>query len=128
MLPSCQRAAMSSATENPKVIEDYLTKEVAAGNIFGPFPPSFLTEVHINRFGAIPKRYQLGKWRLITDLLYPENASVNDAIDPSICSLTYTSVDEVAALEHCSQRTATNCSGSSDLGPPVAREAGDGTV
>ena len=31
-------------------------------------------------------------------------------------------------LEHCSQRTATNCGGSSDLGSPVAREAGDGTV
>ena len=90
------RRNMSSATENLKVIEDYLTKEIAAGNIFSPFPPSILTEVHINRFGAIPKRYQLGKWLLITDLSYSEDASVNDAIDPSICSLTYNSVDEVA--------------------------------
>ena len=88
---------MSSAAENPQVIEDYLTKEVAAGNIFGPFSPSALPEVHINRFGVIPKKYQPGKWRLITDLSYPEGSSVNDAIDPSLCSLTYTSVDVVAA-------------------------------
>ena len=28
---------MSSATENPQVIEDYIAKEVESGNIFGPF-------------------------------------------------------------------------------------------
>ena len=48
------RRNMSSAAENPQVIEDYLTKEVAAGNIFGLFSPSVLPEVHINRFGVIP--------------------------------------------------------------------------
>ena len=60
-------------------------------------PPSALPEVHINRFGVIPKKYELGKWRLITHLSYPEGSSVNDAIDPSLCSLTNTSVDVVAA-------------------------------
>ena len=88
---------MSSADENPQVIDDYLAKEVSAGNIFGPFSPSLLPDVHINRFGVIPKKYQPGKWRLVTDLSHPDNSSVNDAIDPSLCSLTYTSVDVVAA-------------------------------
>ena len=74
-----------------------MSKEVAAGNIFGPFSLSVLPDVHINRFGVIPKKYQPGKWRLITNLSYPEGTSVNDAIDPSLCSLTYTSVDKVAA-------------------------------
>ena len=91
------RRNMSSADENPQVIEDYLSKEVTAGNIFGPCSPSGQPDVHINRFGVIPKKYQPGKWRLITDLSYPEGTSVNDAIDPALCSLTYTSVDEVAA-------------------------------
>ena len=91
------RRNMFSAEQNPQVIEDYLQKEVTAGNIFGPFSPSVVPDVHINRFGAIPKKHQPGKWRLITDLSYPEGASINDAIDPSLCSLTYTSVDEVAA-------------------------------
>ena len=74
------------------------SKEVTAGNIFGPCSPSGQPDVHINRFGVIPKKYQPGKWRLITDLSYPEGTSVNDAIDPALCSLTYTSVDEVAAI------------------------------
>ena len=33
---------------------------------------------------------------MITDLSYPESLSVNDAIETSLCSLTYTSVDKVA--------------------------------
>ena len=90
------RRNMSSAMENPQVIEDYLSKEVLAGNILGPYSLSALPDIHINRFGVIPKKYQPGKWRLITDLSYPEGSSVNDAIDTSLCSLTYTSVDEVA--------------------------------
>ena len=42
------------------------------------------------------KKHQPGKWRLITDLSYPEGTSVNDAIDPALCSLSYITVDQVA--------------------------------
>jgi len=52
--------------------------------------------VHINRFGCIPKKHQPGKWRLITDLSYPEEQSVNDAISPALCSVKYITVDQVA--------------------------------
>ena len=45
--------------------------------------------------GVIPKG-QTGKWRLITDLSFPPDTSVNDGIDPEFCSLSYTSVDHVA--------------------------------
>ena len=31
---------------------------------------------------------------MITDLSFPKGSSVNDGIDPSLCSLMYTSVDE----------------------------------
>ena len=68
-----------------------------ASRVFGPFPSSTAPCVHINRFGVIPKKHQPGKWRLITDLSFPEGASMNDAIDPSLCSLTYVTVDTVAA-------------------------------
>ena len=78
------------------MIEEYLHSEVAKGNILGPFPPDTAPKVHINRFGAIPKRHQPGKWRMITDLSYPEGNSVNDAIDPALCSLSYITVDQVA--------------------------------
>lgn len=50
--------------------------------------------MHINRFGVIPKKHQPGKWRLITDLSFPEGAN---AISPEISSLSYTTVGQVAA-------------------------------
>ena len=53
---------------------------------------------HINHFGVIPKGHNTGKWRLITDLSFPPNLSINDGIDPSLCSLSYISVDQVADI------------------------------
>ena len=92
---------MKSASDNSHVIDDYLHKELAVHNILGPFSPGTFPGLHINRFGVIPKKHQPGKWQLITDLSFPENQSVNDAIDPGLRSLTYTSVDQVvqAALQ-----------------------------
>ena len=88
---------MLSARQNPQVIEEYLHAEVGKGNILGPFAPGSAPPVHINRFGVIPKKYQPGKWRIITDLSYPEGRSVNDAINPELCSMSYITVDQVAA-------------------------------
>ena len=52
-----------------------------------------LPPYHINRFGV-----NTGKWRLITDLSFPPDVSVNDGIDPALCSLSYTSVELVAGV------------------------------
>ena len=87
---------MQSATQHPEVIDDYLQRELWQEQIRGPFPPHLAPSVHINRFGVIPKKHQPGKWRLITDLSFPEGESVNDAIDPALCSLKYVTVDQVA--------------------------------
>ena len=66
--------------------------------MLGPFQsPEGLPPLHINRFGVIPKGLNTGKWRLITDLSFPRGTSVNDGIDPSFCSLSYTTVDDIAA-------------------------------
>ena len=54
--------------------------------------------IHISRFGVIPKGHKPGKWRLITDLSHPSGKSVNDGIDQSLCSLSYTTVDEIAKV------------------------------
>ena len=37
----------------------------------------------------------MGKWRLIVDLSSPAEMSVNDGIEPELCSLQYLRVDEV---------------------------------
>jgi len=95
-LLSCSSAGanMKSASDNPSVIDEYLDKEVKLGRVLGPLEPNLHPQVHINRFGVIPKKHQPGRWRLIVDLSHPKGASVNDGIEPELCTLHYTSVDE----------------------------------
>ena len=92
----CKRAKrnMQSAYENPAVIDKYLAKEVRLGRVAGPFASGRSPTLHISRFGAIPKAHQPGQFRLILDLSHPEGTSVNDGIEPELCSLKYTSVSE----------------------------------
>ena len=94
-------ANMESARQHPQMVSDYLAKELALGRLFGPFSDQAvqaLPALHINRFGVIPKGHNSGNWHLITDLSYSHGHSVIDGIDPSLCSLEYTTVDEVAKL------------------------------
>ena len=99
---------MFSATLHPKPIAEYLANELKLNWMLGPFnkDDKVFGSVHMNRFGVIPKGHGTGKWRLITDLSYPSGSSVNDGIDPSHCSLQYTSVEEVAeAAAHVGRGT-----------------------
>ena len=91
---------MESARLHPEVISEYLRKECSLGRMLGPFPDDArgMPFLHVNRFGVIPKGHNTGKWRLITDLSFPPGFSVNDGIDPSLCSMVYTTVDKVAVL------------------------------
>ena len=93
------RSNMPSAALHPQVISDYLAKELALDRMLGPFPlTGWSGELHINRFGVIPKGHNTGKWRLITDLSFPPARSVNDGIEPLLCSLSYITVDQVARI------------------------------
>ena len=64
------------------------------GRVIGPLVRSEYPELHVSRFGVIPKNHQPGKWRLIVDLSHPEDTSINDGIEPELCSLHYTLADE----------------------------------
>ena len=90
---------MHSANLHTEVITGYLHREISLGRMLGPFPRTFAApELQLNRFGVIPKGYNSGKWRLITHLSFPPGKSVNDGVDPALCSLTYTTVDQVAEI------------------------------
>ena len=91
------KSNMLSARQNPHVVDEYLQVERAKGRILGPVDAA-MHALQVNRFGVIPKGHNSGKWRFIVDLSHPEGASVNDGIDPSLCSLSYTSVDWAAKL------------------------------
>ena len=91
---ACRSATsnMPSATLHPEVVTNFLSAELRAGRVFGPIESEVLPYVQINRFGLEPKGHQPGRWRLIVDLSSPNGASVNDGIEPEVCSVHYTSV------------------------------------
>ena len=87
---------MRSAIENAAVVREYLSKEISLGRIIGPIDiESVPTGTQISPLGVIPKSSQPGKWRLIVDLSSPGGRSVNDGIEPELCSLHYLRLDEV---------------------------------
>ncbi len=78
----------SHLNKHPEVVTAYLQKEQSLLGPSHPLPPT--------RFGVIPKGHNTGKWRLITDLSHPPMGSVNSGIEPELCSLSYTTVDDIA--------------------------------
>ena len=92
------KRSIPSALLHPPMVEHYLQSERAAGRILGPLDQSAVLGLHTSRMDVVPKGHMPGKWRLITDLSFPEGASVNDGIDPELCSLQYTSVERVARV------------------------------
>ena len=86
---------MPSASLQPSVINQYLRLELEKGRVAGPFLISPIPNLHVSRFGVIPKKHQPGKWRLILDLSSPLGHSVNDGILKEPFSVQYMRVDDV---------------------------------
>ena len=84
---------MLSTRQHPQLIRDYLVEESVTGRVIGPLPRETLPDIHISRFGLIPKK-SLGEWRLIVDLSSPDGRSVNDGVYEYLCSLKYVSVED----------------------------------
>ena len=94
---SLQSAAhnIPSASLQPSVIShQYLLTEREKG-VAGPFLISPIPNLHVSRFGVIPKKHQPEKWRLILDLSSPLGHSVNDGILKEPFSVQYLRVDDV---------------------------------
>ena len=91
---------MSSAHDNPEVVQKYIDCEVEAGRLL-PAQGSTtnpIAQIHTSPFGVIPKRHQPEKWRLIVDLSSPPGHSVNGAVSEALCSVHYPSVHDGAML------------------------------
>ena len=90
---------MQSTELHPEIIDEYLAKEKSRDRMIGPVGGvAPLPQLHFNRFGIIPNGHNTGKWRLITDISFPEGRSVNDRIESALCSLSYILVDDVAKI------------------------------
>lgn len=88
-------ATSNLPSSNPEVIKDHLEREVALGRMFRC---SGKVQAQVSPLGVIPKRNKPGKWRLIVDLSSPKGRSVNDGVDPELSTLSYATVDHLAAL------------------------------
>ena len=89
----------ASAVEHPSDVVAYLEEEIAQGAIVGPFVNNPIQSCHYSSFMTLEK---LGsdQRRVIMDLSWPRETSVNDAIDKDSYlgtefSLTFPTVDNI---------------------------------
>ena len=94
-----------SVIAHPDVVAKYLHHELSLGQMSGPYPTLACAEVHISRFGVILKNHQTNKWHLITDLSHPAGSSVKNGIPPTLCSLSYVTIDN-AIQKFCNMAKA----------------------
>ena len=78
-------------------MSSYLAEELGLGCIAsaGSAQKAEALGIHCNHFGVIPKRGWPGKWRLIVNL--SARNSVNDGIVKELASLSYVTVEAIAA-------------------------------
>lgn len=88
---------LKSLDKNPGVAREKIAKEVALGRMAGPFAAPPWDNLRISPLGVVPKK-EPGKFRLIHHLSFPKGESVNDDIDPELCSVSYTSFDRAMAV------------------------------
>lgn len=62
------------------------------GRISGNVPSLPISDLVVAPLGVVPKK-EPNKFRLIQNFSYPKGGSGNDAIDPEVCVVSYTSFD-----------------------------------
>ncbi|MBV2113440.1 MAG: hypothetical protein KUF82_21005 [Candidatus Thiodiazotropha sp. (ex Ctena orbiculata)] len=103
---------LKSANLHPDIVRQKIKAEIDAGRVAGPFDSRPFPTLRVSPLGLVPKK-EPGEYRLIHHLSYPCGASVNDFIDPQLCSVQYTSFDEAV---HMIQDLGTGCLlGKSDI-------------
>ena len=89
---SCNESRnLPSALANSNVVDQKLSKELAACRIAGPFPTAPFHPFRVSPLGLVPKKTP-GEFRLIHHLSFPRGASVNDGIAPEDTSVHYATV------------------------------------
>ena len=88
---------LKSALEQPGIVKQKILAEIAAGRVAGPFANRPIPTLRVSPLGLVPKK-EPNKFRLIHHLSYPPGNSLNDFIDPKLCSVQYTSFDEAVHM------------------------------
>lgn len=87
-----------SAMANAQVIREYIAEEVKLGRLVGPLKKVILPLLKTSPIGLVPKSHQVDKWRMIVDLSFPRDHSVNSGISPELSSITYAKVDDAVDM------------------------------
>ena len=84
---------LKSALQYENVVRQKIEKEVKLGRVAGPFETRPLPTLRVSPIGLVPKKSDKTDFRLIHHLSYPAGQSLNDYINPSNCTVQYTSFD-----------------------------------
>ena len=79
---------LKSASEFPEIVEEKLAKEISQGRIAGSFHELPFVNVHISSIGVVPKK-EVGQYRLIHNLSYPTDKSINEHIPDELKTVHY---------------------------------------
>ena len=89
---------ISSTRLHPRAVDGYVEAEKHEGCLVGPIPPELHKHCQLSPISLIPQTHQPGRWCLIVDLFSPPNGTVNDWIDPVLCSMQYATIDQAVSL------------------------------
>jgi len=88
---------LKSANTHPNVVQEKIDKELLEGRVAGPFDYPPFPKLRVSPLGLVEK-HNSSDFRLIHHLSYPEGSSVNDFIDPKLCTVQYTNFDQAVEL------------------------------
>ena len=78
-------------------VREKLKNELELGRIAGPFSSPPFPTFRCSPLALIPKKAE-GEFRLVLNLSYPRNQSVNDFIDRNLCTVWYSSMDDAVRV------------------------------
>ena len=81
-----------SISENPDLVREKIFKEIDLGRVAGPFDYPPMPTFRVSPIFLVRKKN--GDYRLIHNLSYPTQYSVNDFIDPEFCTVRYLGIDD----------------------------------
>lgn len=83
--------------EKAVIASNKIQKEISLGRIAGPFTSPPFPTFRISPISVLPKKSSL-EFRLIHNLSFPTNHSINDFIDKEYCSVKYSSIDDAVKM------------------------------
>ena len=87
---------LKSCVDDPATVHKKLHQELQAHRVRGPFCRPPFPNLKVSPIGLVPKKTP-GEFRLIHHLSYAKGTSVNDFIETSLASVSYSSFDDATS-------------------------------